>query len=104
QRDAAAASAAAVFTVAPGESIQAAIDRAEAGDRIEVKPGVYHESLTVDGANVRLVGLRENGARAVLDGQGTLNDAVQVSGDGFVIEGFEIRNYQGNGVMASRVD
>ena len=104
QRDAAPSSAAAVFTVSPGESIQAALDRAQPGDRVEVKPGVYSESLVIDTANVMLVGLKENGARAVLDGQGKLNDAVQASGNGFVIEGFEIRNYQGNGVMSSRVE
>lgn len=104
ERRDAVAPAAAVFTVSPGELIQAAIDRAQPGDRIEVRPGLYHESLVLDTANVMLVGLHENGARAILDGQGMLNDAVQASGDNFTIEGFEIRNYQSNGVMASRVN
>jgi hypothetical protein len=31
------------FEVEPGQSIQAAVDVASAGDRIMVQPGLYHE-------------------------------------------------------------
>ena len=34
---------AADIRVGPGQSIQAAVDRASPGDRIRVQPGVYHE-------------------------------------------------------------
>ena len=92
----------ATFTVAPNNSIQEAIDRAQPGDRVEVKPGLYNEAVGVDKSGITLVGLIENGERAILDGQGTFNDAVQVSGDDFAIEGFTIRNYIGNGVVANK--
>ncbi|MGD9723988.1 MAG: parallel beta-helix domain-containing protein [Pirellulales bacterium] len=90
------------FSVAPGQSIQAAVDRARPGDRIEVLPGVYSESVTVDIDDVELVGLVQNGERPVLDGKGTMNDAVLASGHNFVISGFEIRSYKGNGVVVNK--
>lgn len=92
----------ATFRVNPGQSIQAAVDRSEPGDRIEVRPGIYNETVMIDRPGITLVGLIDNGERAILDGQGTLSDAVQVSGDEFLIEGFIIRNYVGNGVVANK--
>jgi parallel beta-helix repeat protein len=90
------------FTVAPGQSIQAAVDRSRPGDRIEVLPGTYSESVTVDFDDIELVGVVQNGERPVLDGNGTMNDAVLASGNNFVISGFEIRDYKGNGVVVSQ--
>ncbi len=88
--------------MAPGQSIQAAVDRARPGDRIEVLPGTYSESVTVDFDDIELVGIVERGLRPVLDGKGTMNDAVLASGNNFVISGFEIRNYKGNGVVVNK--
>ncbi len=95
-------SVSATFTVAPGQSIQAAVDRAEAGDRVEVLPGVYHQTITVDRAGIELVGLSINGERPVLDGQGTLPDAVLGSAGDFTIQGFIIRHYTGNGIVVNK--
>jgi parallel beta-helix repeat protein len=92
----------AIFTVEPGQSIQAAIDRALPGDRVEVMPGVYHDELVVDKHGISLVGLNVRGERPILDGQGTMADAVNVSGSNFVIDGFVIRRYAGNGVTVSK--
>lgn len=92
----------ATFSVAPGQSIQAAVDRARPGDRIEVLPGVYHESVMIDLDNIELVGIVRDGERPQLDGRGEMNDAVQVSGHDFLISGFEIRDYKGNGVVVNK--
>jgi len=90
------------FTVAPGQSIQAAVDRARPGDRIQVMPGTYNESVTVDFDDIELVGVSVRGDRPVMDGRGTLNDAILASGNNFSISGFEIRNYKGNGVVVNK--
>jgi hypothetical protein len=58
-------------------SIQAAVDNASEGDRVEVCPGNYPESITVDTDAVELVGDRATvvdpgGAEATLKQNGTL--------------------------------
>src|SRR6185436_470580 len=88
--------------VKAGESIQLAIDRAQRGERVEVFPGTYHESVMVDKAGITLAGVQINGERPILDGQNKLGDAVQGSADHFLMEGFHIRNYTGNGVVNHR--
>jgi parallel beta-helix repeat protein len=90
------------YTVRSGESIQAVIDRAPGVCRIEVRPGVYQESIVVDKAGISLVGVQVNGERPILDGQNKLGDAVHGSGDQFLMEGFFIRNYIGSGVITHR--
>jgi parallel beta-helix repeat protein len=86
------------WRVKPGESIQAAVDRACPGDTVEIEPGLYTEAVLVDADRLTLRGIVEDGRRAVLDGQGRLSDAVIASGDGFTIEGLRLRRYTSNGV------
>lgn len=91
-----------------GESIQAALDRAVPGDVIEVEPGVYKEELKNDTNNITLRGISatiEPGdtiggtERPVLDGEGKLSDAMLSTGDNFLMENFDVKNYIANGVM-----
>jgi cytochrome c peroxidase len=93
------------IVVKEGESIQAALDRARAGDTVQVEPGIYHEQVTVDLDNITLRSAMAapsespaTAARPVLDGEKKLSDAVIATGNNFHIEGFEIRHYTGNGV------
>jgi parallel beta-helix repeat protein len=53
----------AILHVRPGESIQAAIDRAQPGDTIVIAAGVYRENLTIttDGLTLRGAGARLTG-------------------------------------------
>lgn len=50
------AHASTVIVVSPGQSIQAAVDAAQPGDTIQLKPGTYHESVTVSKDNITLRG------------------------------------------------
>ena len=85
--------------VKDGESILQAVKNATPGTTIRVMPGTYHETVYIDKDDIRIVGVIEAGRRAVLDGEKKLNDAILYSGNNFVVENLEIRNYKGNGVM-----
>ncbi len=102
----AAARAPQTITVRAGESIQAGIDRALSGDVVLVEPGVYHETVYVDTSGITVRGVLVGAGladdeRPWLDGQGTLSDGFNTTGDDFVLENFGIRNYIGNGVLTT---
>ena len=65
-----------VVVVKDGESIQAAIKAAPKGTIVRVMPGTYHETVYIDKDDIRIIGVIEEGRRAVLDGQKKLNDAI----------------------------
>lgn len=97
------------MVVEPGSSIQAAID-AMPKDRtswvVQVRPGLYKESIDVNRPGVELRGVVSGEDRAVLDGSldgGKLRkDAVVVSGAHFTISGFVVKNYSGNGITTQK--
>jgi parallel beta-helix repeat protein len=86
------------WTVAPGQTIQAALDRTIPGDTVEIKPGIYHETLLLNTDGVTIRGLMENGQRAVLDGQNKLTDALISSSHNLTIEGLAVKDYVSNGL------
>ena len=89
-----------VVVVEDGESIQDAVRAAEPGTTIRVMPGTYHETVYIDKDGIRLIGVIEQGRRAVLDGEDKLNDAILYSGNNVVVENFKITRYKGNGIMS----
>ena len=89
-----------VVVVNDGESIQAAVHKAEPGTTIQVMPGTYNETVYIDKDGIRLIGIIKEGNRAVLDGEGKLNDAILYSGNNIVVENFTITRYKGNGIMS----
>jgi parallel beta-helix repeat protein len=88
-----------IVVVDDGESILQAVNNAQPGTTIRVMPGTYHETVYIDKDDIRIIGVIEAGRRPVLDGEKKLNDAILYSGNNFVVENLEIRNYKGNGVM-----
>lgn len=90
--------------VQAGESIAEALASAKPGTVIEVEPGVYHEALTVDTPGITLRGVVRGDQRPVLDGRGQLGDGVIASGSPFVMSGFQVQHYVGNGVTTQGVD
>ena len=79
-----------VLVVNDGESIQAAVQSAEPGTTIQIMPGTYNETVYIDKDGIRLIGVIKEGNRAVLDGEGKLNDAILYSGNNIVVENFTI--------------
>lgn len=100
----AASGASATFTVRPGQTLQSAVDRLQPGDKIEIMPGTYHESVMIDLDNIEVKGIIVNGERPLLDGKGEMNDAMLVSGNNFTVSGLEIRNYKGNGIVVNQAE
>ncbi len=90
---------AATHVVKAGESIQAAVKRAVPGDRIEVEPGLYKETVFIDKDRIELHGVVRGGLWPVLDGENRLNDGVLVSGHGVSVERLWVKRYKGNGIM-----
>ena len=82
-------------------TIQAAVDAADAGDRISVRRGVYREAVTISGRSkryLRIVGDRRRPRRVVLDGSGRKQNGFYVNGaDQVTIDGFLARDYRANG-------
>ena len=82
-----------------GESIMAAVKIAQPGDTIQIMPGTYHETVYIDKDDIRIIGVIQEGKRAVLDGKGQLNDAILYSGNNIVVENLKITKYKGNAIM-----
>lgn len=86
--------------VEPGETIQAAVDRARAGDTVLVPYGLYHEQVVVDVSDFTLLGEpNEADEWPVLDGLGEMADGVIASGNNFEMAYFTVRHYKSNGVL-----
>jgi len=85
---------AALISVEPGESIQAALNAAQPGDIVQVEGGVYHESLDIN----RQVVLQGRG-RPLLDA-GASGNAITLRADDITISGFNIRTTRRIGIHA----
>ena len=96
------------IVVQPGESIQAAVDAAAPGSRIEVMPGEYVENHGGQAAvlvekSLQLIGNNEGGEVKILPGPGNTEGIwVRGTADAFIedvlIEGFTIDGFSKNGI------
>lgn len=73
--------------VAPGESIQAAIDAASVGDTVQVDPGTYHENIRLR-SGINVVGAGQTAT--ILQGLGNSNVVTATSVTDARMEGFKI--------------
>ena len=88
------------ITVQPGETIQAAVDRAQPGDTVEIPYGVYHERVVIDKSDMTLRGVpNEAGEFPVLDGENRLPEGIIASGNNFTVGNLHTRNFTDNGVL-----
>jgi hypothetical protein len=88
-------------------TIQKAVDKAKAGDKIKVRKGVYKEQVTIAGKAkryLRIVGDAKKPKRVVLEGSGKKQNGFFVNGaDQVTIDGFMTRNYKANGFFVVNV-
>lgn len=75
-----------VHTVRPGETIQAAIDRAAAGDTIRIERGLYRENLRIE-KTLTLQGVH----RPTISG-GQKGDTIRVTAPDVVLDGLNVRD------------
>lgn len=90
-------SAAATFTMEPGQSIQAAIEKASPGDIINVKSGTYKESIDVT-KMLTLIGIDSGEGMPVIESEGLIETAVYLVADRCQVKGFKILSSQGHGI------
>lgn len=92
-------------------TIQQAVDKTLPGDTVRVPPGVYRQTVEINGHKhdgIKLIGSPANPRKTVLDLRGLSRakrqNAVIVNGaDGVTVKGFYARHYLGNGFFAIRV-
>jgi hypothetical protein len=78
------------------ETIQEAVDAAEAGDLVLVDEGVYNEAVDVTTADITIRGVDRN--KVILDGEFELENGIRVlDTDGVQVENMTARNYTTNG-------
>jgi parallel beta-helix repeat protein len=89
----------------PSDSIQQAVDAAQAGTTILLAPGTYQQTVTVDKANLKLVGLPGKGG-VVLKNPGGQAAGVTVTpnGGGFELDNVTVRGFNQDGVLLEGVD
>ncbi len=94
------------ITVHCGGSIQAAVDAAAPGTTIKIEPGTYLESVTVNKAGIKLMGLGDKETAVIIKNPGDEEDGIKVgdAGDGFVLQNVTVEDFEENGVVLDSVD
>jgi parallel beta-helix repeat protein len=116
--------------VTPGQSIQAALDAASAGDRVVVRPGTYHEpgatrAVTITKSGIHLVAAPHPGRPVVIEQAGTQTQGIWASPEDTLdpadvelppcgvagtrlrdieVSGFTVQGFEGFGIYLACVD
>ena len=93
--------------VAPGMSLQAAVDAAGAGGMVLIEPGVYRDSVVITASGVRLHGIDGgNGEGVVIENPGGADNGIHVTATArdFALDNVTVRGFNANGVLLVGVD
>jgi hypothetical protein len=89
-------------------SIQAAVDNASAGDRIEVPAGRYNESVVLDKPGLTLtsattaVSTSQSGGPVISGNAQTSNAAITITADDVTVDGVEVDTDTRDGILVSK--
>lgn len=114
----ASATAAQNIWVGPGQSIQHAVDQAQPGDTIHIKPGTYYESVSIPWGPLTIVGAGWDKTRIMPGEEDPNNPCSTDGGNGFCIFGDDpanritdvsisaltVRGFGGNGIIGFNTD
>jgi parallel beta-helix repeat protein len=91
-----------MIVVNPGSSIQSAVDAAAPGSLITIKPGVYKESITINKANLTLMG----DGKVIIQNPGGVEIGIVVldGADGFTLKNITLQDFTERGVNITYVD
>jgi len=89
-----------------GGSIQAAVDAAAPGTTIKIEPGTYMESVTVNKAGIKLIGMGDKEAAVIIKNPGYKKNGIEVNnaGDGFKLQNVTVENFDSSGVVLDSVE
>ncbi len=82
-------------------TIQEAVNAAENGSVIAVGPGIYNESIIVEGKKVQLMSLAGAAQTVIRGSKGRSVIQIKTGGDGCLVKGFTLTGGTGHGVPSS---
>ena len=93
------------------KTIQAAVDKAKAGDTIKVANGTYKEGVAVKGASkryIKIIGNVASPSKVILEGKGlkgakAQNGVIINGADNVTVQGMQAQHYLANGFFAVNV-
>lgn len=92
--------------VNPGQSIQSVIDSASNGSTICVRGGTYVQTFRVRPSDSHMTVTAYPGERPIIDGQdrlpgSELGTLIRIDGSNIILNGFEVRNSTGRGIVVN---
>jgi len=96
------------YTVSPGMFIQEVLDKAEEGDTVQILPGDYCETITINTPGITVKGFEYEGAYTVFNGRnmggGFLENAIFVNASNVTLQDLKILSFENVAIQVSSVE
>ena len=101
------AAASCTTVVTPGQSIQSAVTNAQSGQVVCVRGGTYHERVQIKPISSGMTLQAYPGEKPILDGKsvipsGRFDGLLSISASNVTVDGFEIRDSGGRGIVVAQ--